>query len=856
MTFSFARQLAFVSLALVLSAFTPATFAQQTAVTIFSFGGGTQGTTPSTPLVEASDGKFYGGTSDGGTESSDDTYNGTIFSVSPGGAYTSIHQFNGSDGSDPSFLMLASDGNLYGTTNAGGLSGSYGTVFQLTPSGMLTTIHNFTGGSDGSQPNFLIEGSDGNLYGTAYQGTQNYGGTLFEISRSGVFTVLGAFPFSLGYPLGIVQATNGNFYGALTGTTGGDYPSGVFEYVPGKAPTTLVTFNPGSSEETPVGQFAEGSDGNLYGTLTGGQFGPGGIFKMTPAGAVSFLYDFTGTTYGYSFSGLFPGSDGKFYGDMSGSSIPGYGSVYSIDSSGDFTEVGLLGYGQIPAQARLLQASDGNFYGVVTPGSVYDSTGGIYRVTPAAAAPPISISISPTQISAGDSATLTWSVSNATSDSFQRCFGSGAWSGIKSASGSLTVKPSADGTYNYALTCGGTETSVARLLVGNGAAASSTAMVATSNLVKPGGSTTLLVNVNSANGSGATPTGPVTLLENSTPLFTANLANGSASFTVNGSELPVGQTSFKAEYAGDSNYAGSTSAAVVVTFQAQPSLKITTPAYVTKGQPINYSVDVSGPTGSAVPTGTVTVSDGYSSQTLPLANGTVNGTFSTANISDGYVEISGTYNGSSVYLTASNSGEVQVLTPSTVVLSSSATQVAAGQSVTLVAQVTGSSSYSTPTGMVSFEVDGVVLGSSAVSTSGVALLTASSKGISPGTYPVVAIYNGDVNNGIGTSAAVNITVRDGTTTTLTVSPDPVSIGSKAMLSATVTRASTSGTPGGSVTFSTGSRVLATVSLSNGQATYAVTVGGIPTGTYPVVATYNGDGSDATSVSTVVDVTVN
>jgi hypothetical protein len=51
-------------------------------------------------------------------------------------------------------------------------------------------------------------------------------------------------------------------------------------------------------------------------------------------------------------------------------------------------------------------------------------------------------------------------------------------------------------------------------------------------------------------------------------------------------------------------------------------------------------------------------------------------------------------------------------------------------------------------------------------------------------------------------------------------------------------------------------VLATVSLSNGQATYAVTVGGIPTGTYPVVATYNGDGSDATSVSTVVDVTVN
>jgi hypothetical protein len=190
-----------------------------------------------------------------------------------------------------------------------------------------------------------------------------------------------------------------------------------------------------------------------------------------------------------------------------------------------------------------------------------------------------------------------------------------------------------------------------------------------------------------------------------------------------------------------------------------------------------------------------------------------------------------------------------------VVLTTSATQVTAGQSVTLAAQVTGGSGTFPTTGTVSFKVGNVVLGTSVASNTGAAVLTASSAGISPGIYPVVAVYNGDAYNGIGASAAVNITVKDGTSSTLTVSPNPVSIGSTATLTATVSRAAASGVASGNVTFTAEGRVLATAKLSNGTAIASIPVSGISAGTYPVIATYDGDATDASSVSPAVNVTV-
>ena len=138
----------------------------------------TNGMAPGGGLVLATNGNFYGTTTDGGTGHACDpqAYEcGTIFEITPGGKLTTLHNFNGTDGDDPAgALIQASDGNLYGTTGAGGPSGvnGPGTVFRISPTGKLTTLHNFNGTDGNSPTGALIQGTDGNLYGTTVNGVQ------------------------------------------------------------------------------------------------------------------------------------------------------------------------------------------------------------------------------------------------------------------------------------------------------------------------------------------------------------------------------------------------------------------------------------------------------------------------------------------------------------------------------------------------------------------------------------------------------------------------------------------------------------------------------------------------------------
>ncbi len=146
---------------------------------------------------------------------------------------TTLHSFNGADGSSPyAGLVQVSNGqltpSLYGTTSAGGAHGD-GTVFKITTGGTLTTMFNFNhvGIVDGSQPRgLLLRAADGDLYGTTTRGGSHNAGTVFRISISGgVPTTLhnlnyspdGALPYA-----GLVQAANGTFYGTAPNGGGGD----------------------------------------------------------------------------------------------------------------------------------------------------------------------------------------------------------------------------------------------------------------------------------------------------------------------------------------------------------------------------------------------------------------------------------------------------------------------------------------------------------------------------------------------------------------------------------------------------------------------------------------------------------
>ena len=124
----------------------------------------------------------------------------------------------------------------------------------------------------------------------------------------------------------------------------------------------------GSNGYYPNGSLIEGSDGNFYGmTSSGGAYGYGTAFKMTPEGALTTLVDFDYYTNGYGPNGsLIQGSDGDFYGMTNSGGPSGYGTAFKMTSDGTLTILVSFDYsnGYGPYRGSLIQASDGNFYGM------------------------------------------------------------------------------------------------------------------------------------------------------------------------------------------------------------------------------------------------------------------------------------------------------------------------------------------------------------------------------------------------------------------------------------------------------------------------------------------------------------
>jgi uncharacterized repeat protein (TIGR03803 family) len=208
-----------------------------TVLHIFNFA---DGFIPS-GLAQASNGNFYGTAAKGGVVNDlclTGPGCGTVFEMTPAGSLTTLYTFDGDDGWSPQGgVVQGTDGNFYGTTAWGGASNS-GTVFEITPGGQLTTLHSFELTDGGFPTGPLIQATDGKLYGTTTGGgptavpdTMNGGnGTIFEITLEGALTALYNFSQASGpgpWPDGaqpwggLVQATNGDFYGTtIMGGTG------------------------------------------------------------------------------------------------------------------------------------------------------------------------------------------------------------------------------------------------------------------------------------------------------------------------------------------------------------------------------------------------------------------------------------------------------------------------------------------------------------------------------------------------------------------------------------------------------------------------------------------------------------
>ena len=292
---------------------------------------------------------------------------GTVFKITPSGALTKLYSFCSqsgcADGANPfGPLVQATDGNLYGTTQIGGANTSgcggqgCGTVFKITPSGTLTTLYSFcsqSGCPDGANPQAgLVQATNGDFYGTTSSGGANGGGTVFKITPSGTLTTLYSFCSQSGcpdgaHPWGLVQATNGSLYG--TTLLGGANSQGtVFRITPSGTLKTLQNFK-GPNGANPYAGLVQANDGNFYGTTGGGGANNDGtVFKITPSGALTTLYSFcsqSGCKDGANpYAGLVQATNGNLYGTTlyggaktTGCGGFGCGTVFKITPGGALT---------------------------------------------------------------------------------------------------------------------------------------------------------------------------------------------------------------------------------------------------------------------------------------------------------------------------------------------------------------------------------------------------------------------------------------------------------------------------------------------------------------------------------------
>jgi len=318
---------------------------------------GPDGATPLGGLIRDAQDNFYGTTFGGGNLFCDSTdYGcGTVFKLTPSGRETVLYRFSGgADGRYPAAALVRdAQGNLYGTTKEGGdlscdlTNDGCGTVFrvEVTPNGTETVLYTFTGGADGGYPvAALVRDEQGNLYGTTEVGGLYGQGTVFMLTPTGTETVLynfsgpdGAAPMG-----GLIRDAQGNFYG--TTEVGGLYGQGtVFMLTPTGTETVLYTFTGGADGGYPVAALVRDEQGNLYGTTDVGGNSPcfptggcGTVFKVSPAGIETVLYAFTGGTDGQNPSGsLILDSQGNLYGttnlggDLSCNSY-GCGTVFEV----------------------------------------------------------------------------------------------------------------------------------------------------------------------------------------------------------------------------------------------------------------------------------------------------------------------------------------------------------------------------------------------------------------------------------------------------------------------------------------------------------------------------------------------
>jgi sugar lactone lactonase YvrE len=349
----------------------------------------------------------------------------------------------------------------------------------------------------------------------------------------------------------------------------------------------------------------------------------------------------------------------------------------------------------------------------------------------------------------------------------------------------------------------------------------------------------------------AAATGTVKILDGAQLIGTTALvgATNTGSFTI--STLSVGTHPISAVYAGDSNYAGGTSA-TVDSQVVNPAQTTTTVAALPNpgiaGAAVALTATVQATLGAGTQTGTVNFTDAGVSLGSAALNKAGTATINPV-LAAGAHSIVAIYAGD-----GNNGGSTSSALPLNVVLATTSTELTstpnpslAVSSVTFTAKVAGNGGV--PTGSISFVADGSAIGSSALDATGTATLSYASLAV--GSHAMTAIYAGDANNAASTSSALTQVVQAIPTVTALGTASSAGQNPVTILVATVVGLS-GPAPTGTVSFSSGATVIGSVPLdSSGVATL---IPNLAAGAFNIVATYSGDSLHAPSTSSSVSIT--